>query len=74
MRTFNAESEMIGERPGKHKAINYERDMVGEKPKKKAFKEGGHVKKMAMGGVAKIRHKEATSAGKPINKKVVKGK
>jgi hypothetical protein len=29
-------------------------------------KESGCVKKMAMGGVGKIRHKEATSTGVPI--------
>lgn len=33
------------------------------------MKKGGKVMKMAMGGSGKIRHKEMTAAGKPINKK-----
>lgn len=37
------------------------------------FKKGGCIKR-AMGGAAKVRHEEATKVGKPITKKVVKGK
>jgi len=36
-----------------------------EKPRK--YKSGGSVKKYAMGGVAKIRHDEATPQGLPKN-------
>lgn len=54
--------------------INDKPHFVGEKCVKHAYKEGGSIKKYAMGGVGKIRHKEATAEGKPIMKKTVKGK
>jgi len=47
------EREMVGERPSRKRPhINYESDMRGE-----------HGVKMAMGGVGKIRHKEAGRKG-----------
>lgn len=55
----SAESEMMGEKPGKKKAVNYESEMKGEHGRK-AF---------AMGGAGKIRHKVMTRQGKPIHQK-----
>lgn len=69
------EREMVGEKPTtKRPNINYEADMRGERPVKKAKKAlGGAVSKLAIGGVGKIRHKEATKAGKQIAKRSPKG-
>lgn len=58
------EGEMNGERPTtKTVHHNYEADMRGERPVAKAdgLKKGGCVKGYAMGGVAKIRHKQMPS-------------
>lgn len=67
------EKEMVGEHPS-HKAhhYDYESQMRGMHPISRAghsshHESGHHTKKMAAGGVGKIRHKEATRAGKPIN-------
>lgn len=56
------EREMDGEHPtSKMHHVNYEAQMRGEHP--------SHGRQMlAAGGVAKIRHEEATSTGKPIRK------
>jgi hypothetical protein len=43
--------------------------LVGPVPDLGGFKKGGKIKKMAMGGVGKIRHKQATASGKAISKK-----
>lgn len=75
------EREMAGEHPTrKMHHYNYEANMRGEHPTKGVSrgtnyngmnkKRGGHVNKLAMGGVGKIRHKEATSYGKPIRRKL----
>lgn len=59
------EREMVGEHPShKRPHINYESDMRGEKIVRKA---------MAMGGVGKIRHKEATKEGAPLHKRKIRG-
>lgn len=69
------ESEMMGTTPVKkvNKAVGQPLGpMKGPKAGKmdaehhQNFKKGGAVKKMAMGGVGKIRHKEANSKGEPI--------
>jgi len=74
------ERMMVGERPGKRPSINYESTMRGERPVRKAAGGsatssrmaigGAAVSKMAAGGVGKIRHKQATKDGLPINRKV----
>jgi hypothetical protein len=62
------ESEMVGEHPTtKFHHYDYEDLMRGEEPMHKA-KKGKHMK-LAAGGVAKMRHEEATSKGMPIHSK-----
>jgi len=42
-------------------------EMNGGNEKVKKYKNGGSVEKYAMGGVAKIRHNQATNQGLPKN-------
>jgi hypothetical protein len=54
---------MLGEHPSrKRPSIDYEANMAGSRCVSKA---GSGTRKMAAGGVAKIRHKQATPSGKP---------
>ena len=60
--------EMVGEKPTtKMPHFNYEAHMDGER--KKMAVGGGAVKKMALGGVGKIRHEEATASGQQIGRR-----
>jgi len=55
------EGHMVGEK--KHAPhVNYEGDMKGEKKRR------GKVQEFAMGGVAKIRHKQSTPKGFPVKR------
>jgi hypothetical protein len=59
--------------PGKAVDVYYSASCA-DKEKMRKYKSGGSVKKYAMGGVAKIRHGEATAQGLPktFKKKSVK--
>lgn len=58
------ESEMMGEKPGRSKHVNYESEMKGEHGRMVKSRTG-----YAMGGAGKIRHKVMTRHGKPIHQK-----
>lgn len=59
--------------PGKAEDVYYS-NSCADKEKMRKYKSGGSIKKYAMGGVAKIRHGEATAQGLPksFKKKSVK--
>jgi len=56
-------------RPAQQTPMNTEQQAPMKKGGKVKKECGGGAMKMAMGGSGKIRHKEMTAAGKPINKK-----
>lgn len=73
---INYESDMRGEVPERsafsRKTVAHPRN-VFDASHGQYKKKGGPVKKMAAGGVAKIRHGEATKRGLPISKKIARG-
>lgn len=73
---INYESDMKGEAPEKsafsRKSVAHPKNVV-DASHGQYKKKGGSVKKMAAGGVAKIRHGEATKRGLPISKKIARG-
>ena len=59
----------------KNVTMTYPRsDSAPDKVPMRHYKKGGKVACMAVGGAAKIRHKEATPAGMPIKKRVHRSK
>ena len=73
---INYESDMKGEVPERvassRKSVAKPRD-VFDASHGQYKKKGGPVKKMAAGGVAKMRHGAATKRGLPISKKIARG-
>jgi|GEM_PF-3820398 hypothetical protein len=71
---INYESDMKGER-AEHMPTKSSRHAAGvDASHGEYMKKGGKVKKMAIGGVGKVRHEAATKRGMPISKKVNKGR
>lgn len=71
---INYEADMKGEH-AKHQPLKGGKKPAGvDASHGEYMKKGGKVKKMAMGGIGKVRHGAATKRGMPITKKINRGK